>query len=168
MLKPQHKGARGEFAAVIWLLDQGYDVFRNVCPNGPIDLVAIKGPERLLIDVKSNYGAAFNVPFLTTEQAALGVQFIVPDRINGYQLMEGRVLPGPQSRNTATKDARIARKVREERQAIDEAEKAEVEVRRLAVVLARRRAKVTAAARREHALGSPRKVLGKVNGSQVK
>ncbi len=37
------KGAIGELIATIWLLKQGYEVYRNVSASGKFDLIAIKG-----------------------------------------------------------------------------------------------------------------------------
>lgn len=34
-----------ELQACAWLMEQGYEVFRNVSSTGPIDIVAIKGSE---------------------------------------------------------------------------------------------------------------------------
>jgi Holliday junction resolvase-like predicted endonuclease len=47
------KGRVRELAAALWLLDQGYEVFDNMIPNGPIDLVALKDGAALFIDVKT-------------------------------------------------------------------------------------------------------------------
>lgn len=51
------KGAVGEYVASIWLMRQGYDVFRNMSPNGIADIIARKWStdETLFIDVKSQY-----------------------------------------------------------------------------------------------------------------
>lgn len=50
----KHKGARSELLACAWLLERGYEVFRNISPHGPIDLVAIKdGKDIFYFDVKS-------------------------------------------------------------------------------------------------------------------
>jgi Holliday junction resolvase-like predicted endonuclease len=49
----KHKGAHSELVACKWLLEQGYEVFRNISPFGLMDIVAIKGDEVLKIDVKS-------------------------------------------------------------------------------------------------------------------
>jgi hypothetical protein len=38
--------------ASTWLMEQGYDVFRNVSPHGLIDLVAIQDSRVLRLDVK--------------------------------------------------------------------------------------------------------------------
>lgn len=40
-------------AACCWLLQHGYEVFRNVSAHGTVNVVAMKGGEMLLIDVKS-------------------------------------------------------------------------------------------------------------------
>lgn len=50
----KHHGARGEMMACIWLLNNGYEVFRNISAHGEIDLVAIKDQEILKLDVKSS------------------------------------------------------------------------------------------------------------------
>ena len=44
-----------EHKAVVWLLEQGYEVFRNECCSGPIDIIAlnIETQEILKIDVKT-------------------------------------------------------------------------------------------------------------------
>ena len=67
----KHKGARNELAAIVWLMDMGYEVFRNVSPYGPVDLVAIKDGATLLLDVKT---AGCNP---TDEQLAKGIVFLV-------------------------------------------------------------------------------------------
>jgi Holliday junction resolvase-like predicted endonuclease len=45
------KGAIAEIRAAIWLVEQGFDVYRNVMPNGVFDLIAIRGDEILKVDV---------------------------------------------------------------------------------------------------------------------
>ena len=52
-INSSRKGAASEYAACIWLLSQGYEVFKNVAASGVFDIVAIKGKEILKIDVKS-------------------------------------------------------------------------------------------------------------------
>ena len=47
------KGDKAEYIAAMWLWDQGYLVCRNMSQQGPVDLVAIKEYEVILIDVKS-------------------------------------------------------------------------------------------------------------------
>lgn len=44
-------GDMSEMTACVWLMQQGYEVFRNVSSAGPIDLVAIKDGIVTLIDV---------------------------------------------------------------------------------------------------------------------
>lgn len=49
------KGAAAELIACAWLIGLGYQVFRNVCPSGPADIM-IWDPEtdeKHVIDVKS-------------------------------------------------------------------------------------------------------------------
>ena len=47
------KGDKAEYIAAMWLWDQGYIVCKNMSQQGPVDLVAIKEDEVILIDVKS-------------------------------------------------------------------------------------------------------------------
>ena len=49
----KHRTAQTELAACIYLLGEGYEVFRNVSAHGTADLVAVKGDRVLRIDVKS-------------------------------------------------------------------------------------------------------------------
>lgn len=51
----KHKGAHSELLATAWLLQNGYDVFRNVSAHGLVDIVAIHIETRqwLVIDVRS-------------------------------------------------------------------------------------------------------------------
>ena len=47
------KGDKAEYIAAMWLWDQGYLVCKNMSQQGPVDLVAIKEDEVILIDGKS-------------------------------------------------------------------------------------------------------------------
>jgi hypothetical protein len=49
----KHRGAHGELTACVYLLGEGYEVFRNVSAWGTADLIAIRGGEFLRVDVKS-------------------------------------------------------------------------------------------------------------------
>jgi len=49
----KHLGARSELIAATWLLDRGYEVFRNVSQHGAADLVAWNGTDTLFVDVKT-------------------------------------------------------------------------------------------------------------------
>lgn len=51
MLSAGEKGAISELKACIWLLALGYEVYRNVTPNGEFDIIAIKDNEIKKIDV---------------------------------------------------------------------------------------------------------------------
>ena len=52
-IEPKHRGAVNELRATAWLIGLGYEVCRNVSQHGPVDLVAIRGDEVILIDVKA-------------------------------------------------------------------------------------------------------------------
>ncbi len=53
MTKSKHVGALSEVAACAWLLSQGYEVFRNVSPHGPADILVweVQTDEVTKIDV---------------------------------------------------------------------------------------------------------------------
>jgi hypothetical protein len=55
LIKGKHRGAHAELRAAAWLLEQGYEVFRNVSGHGKIDLVAVKDGEVRFFDVKASY-----------------------------------------------------------------------------------------------------------------
>ncbi len=44
-------GAIAEYKACIWLMKQGYEVYRNVSPNGKFDIIAYKPGDIRKIDV---------------------------------------------------------------------------------------------------------------------
>lgn len=54
-VSPSTKGAISEHIATAWLLASGFDVFRNVSPNGRADLLAVdwQKNETIRVDVKS-------------------------------------------------------------------------------------------------------------------
>jgi len=89
MLVPQSDrkaqvGATSELKAAAWLVEQGYETFRNVCSHGPVDFVAIKDGELLKLDVKTarmihrgsedRRGSAFR---LKPKQEAMGVKALL-------------------------------------------------------------------------------------------
>ncbi len=73
------QGAQSELLAAAWLIGQGYAVFRNVAPVGPVDLVGLKDGKTELFDVKTatrgNDGRTLRVKF-TQQQKELGVKCI--------------------------------------------------------------------------------------------
>lgn len=86
-------GAAHELVACAWLLSKGYEVFRNVCPNGPTDVVAIRGPEVVRIDVKTTTcytrvdgTTTYSRPRLTEEQLEQGVRLLLVEQgsVLGY------------------------------------------------------------------------------------
>lgn len=68
----KHKGARNELAAACWLLEQGYEVFRNVSAHGSVDIIATRNGEIHFFDVT---GAPNRRG--TKEQVSKGVKFLV-------------------------------------------------------------------------------------------
>lgn len=47
-----HAGAWAEMIASAWLIEKGFDVFRNVAASGPADLVIVGSGRAQLLDVK--------------------------------------------------------------------------------------------------------------------
>jgi hypothetical protein len=81
VLPTSHKGAATELQAAVWLLLNGYEVFRNVSSTGPVDLIAInlERGELLLLDAKTRPSAP-----LKSHQQAAGVQTITPAPGGGF------------------------------------------------------------------------------------
>ena len=102
-LERKHAGAHNELLATVWLLKQGYEVFRNVSQHGHVDVIAIKDGGLALFDVKQTAFTVDGKPgrvSLKPEQIALGVKVInvfpdgtcsidwapEPPRANGYRI----------------------------------------------------------------------------------
>lgn len=75
MIQNKHRGAQNELLATVWLLREGFDVFRNVSQHGPVDIVAMKDGELLKFDVKAS-GRTDRVARLSEEQIELGVKLL--------------------------------------------------------------------------------------------
>tara|TARA_Y100001963_G_C6469801_1_gene303966 strand:+ start:158 stop:466 length:309 start_codon:yes stop_codon:yes gene_type:complete len=84
-------GDISEHKAVVWLLEQGYEVFRNECCSGPIDIIAynIETQEILKIDVKSCKSRVRQdgtevtyLPYIKQKQRELGIKLLAVDKIN--------------------------------------------------------------------------------------
>lgn len=84
-----HRGALSELRACAWLVENGYDVFRNISFCGAIDIVAVKieedgRKETVFVDVKSGSvsektGNVAAVP-LSDSQKKLGVRRLIVTR----------------------------------------------------------------------------------------
>ncbi len=74
-LKTKHQGDRNELLATVWLMDRGFEVYRNVSSRGPIDIIALRGQEIYKLDVKKCQKGGS--PPLTPEQRSRGVQLLV-------------------------------------------------------------------------------------------
>jgi len=86
-----------EIQAVAWLIDQDYEVFRNDCCTGPVDVIAldVKTNEVLKIDVKTT-GVCLDqkrllIPKLTDLQVQLGVKVLTLNKMtNEWVLVDGK------------------------------------------------------------------------------
>lgn len=85
-MTPATVGARAEILAAAWLLQQGYEVYRNVSFFGPIDTIAIKGKTILRIDVKTaaiNRRGRYSNKKLNKRHIGMGIKLL-------YVLKDGR------------------------------------------------------------------------------
>lgn len=77
------RGRFNEIRAWLWLAEEGYDVFDNVTPNGPVDCIAYnrKTKEVILIEIKtgSQQGVLGRVycPRLTRQQYDAGIKLLM-------------------------------------------------------------------------------------------
>lgn len=72
-------GSIAEHKATVWLLEQGYEVFRNVSPTGKVDLIATKDGEMTKVDVKKLSILPTGPSFRANdheEQRARGIRFL--------------------------------------------------------------------------------------------
>lgn len=90
-MNPSQKGTVGELSAAIWLINQGWEVFRNVVPSGPIDLVAVQPDtgELIYVDVKSSKGlfrdGVLKYPKVSSsDQKRLNVRILHVDPAGGF------------------------------------------------------------------------------------
>jgi Holliday junction resolvase-like predicted endonuclease len=88
-----HLGATTELKACAWLLEQGFEVFRNVSYTGPVDIVVLDKQDGKLfkIDVKTvalNKQGVMIVNFPSEDQIRLGVRILAYSPITGeFRLM---------------------------------------------------------------------------------
>lgn len=78
-LRQSRLGAYNELIAAAWLMKRGYEVFRNVAPVGPVDLVGIKEGKTEFFDVKGAYRTADGQNIyskLSERQQEMGVKCI--------------------------------------------------------------------------------------------
>jgi len=81
-----------EHKAVVWLLEKGYEVFRNECCTGPIDIIAINLETKDLLKIDVKTGAIYNTKDgirkincqrkLTELQKELDVKILMYDKEN--------------------------------------------------------------------------------------
>lgn len=75
------KGDIAEYRAIVRLLEQGLEVYRNVTSDGPVDLVTLNREtgEVTLVDVKQMTEGRSNGAGRTAEQKRLGVKILYID-----------------------------------------------------------------------------------------
>lgn len=83
------KGYFGEQLAMAWLLKNGYWVFKNLAPQGPVDCVAIDQTthEVILVDVKvlsHHRGGQTRSKILNDKQKQMNVKILYVD-INNFE-----------------------------------------------------------------------------------
>jgi len=79
----KHLGARSELIAAVWLLERGFEVFRNISTAGPIDLVAVDANGCThLFDVKSETTQGTSIKGRSLVQRQMGVKILVLERWN--------------------------------------------------------------------------------------
>ena len=74
-----HTATHSELSAQMWLAKRNYYIFKNIDNSSPVDIVAIKDNEVLLIDVKTaskKRGYECRSRSLTPKQKDLGVKLL--------------------------------------------------------------------------------------------
>lgn len=72
-------GSIAEHKAIVWLQEEGYEVYKNVNPTGQVDMIAVKDSKIIEIDVKmlASHEGDFNFSWathLTKDQIERGVK----------------------------------------------------------------------------------------------
>jgi len=78
-------GAQSELIAAAWLMAMGYEVFRNLSPSGPVDLIAWKPGEDIkhLIDVKT-----VNTPYVRSDgKETVPITHCINKTVNGVHCL---------------------------------------------------------------------------------
>ena len=76
MIETKHRGAHSEMIACAWLIEQGYEVFRNVSQHGEIDVVGRRAGVFESFDVKTSLNEKQRV-FGTPSQAKQAIRLIL-------------------------------------------------------------------------------------------
>lgn len=82
LINRKHRGAFCENVATNWLLQKGYDVFKNTSPHGLIDIIAVdtNTGEHIFIDVKATRSTR-DQRQPQGAQKKLGVEFLFVDEL---------------------------------------------------------------------------------------
>ena len=85
----KHIGASSQLRAELWLLEQGYEVFRNVSAHGPIDIIAVKDDQILKLDVKTVRSVSPNSAVrLKPDQEAQGVKALLVKADGSFEIRD--------------------------------------------------------------------------------
>jgi hypothetical protein len=102
------RGAKSELLACVWLINQGYEVFRGVHPDGLADIAAYRAGIFTLIDVKTLTIPKRSQPFhkaLSADQVAKGVRLLTVHPETGLCVLHP---PGVAKSCTSARDRRAA------------------------------------------------------------
>lgn len=88
-IEHKHKGAHAELIACSWLLENGYDVFRNVSQHGKIDLIGMKDGSVTFFDVKTNNRNKQGYRNYINVKPPTGVSFLLVDEIGNCEIWNG-------------------------------------------------------------------------------
>lgn len=100
-MQKKHNGAHNELVATVWLLKEGYEVFRNVSPHGDVDIIGMKDGELTLFDVKKVYLKLDGTPSMSTLKASqleLGVKLLCVSPDDECSVVENPKLRGGANR----------------------------------------------------------------------
>jgi hypothetical protein len=107
----KHVGARNELYATIWLLEHGYEVFRNISAFGPVDIIGMKDNKIELFDVKAGLGHCY-YSYSTPLQKELGVRTLIVMENGECKMADNELIPENLARNRQARAARGGRPAR--------------------------------------------------------
>lgn len=98
----KHKGCWAEMVACCWLIQNGYDVFKNISQHGLIDIIALRDGKVFKFDVKSVNEAHTNVPPLSQAQAEMGILALAVYADGRVKFCEDAEASKPKEKNCLT------------------------------------------------------------------
>lgn len=85
-LAPGAVGALSELRACVWLIEEGWEVYRNVTAHGLGDIIAFRDGEMIHADVKTKTSGGYVSSGPRPEQIAAGVALIYVDSDGGCEI----------------------------------------------------------------------------------